>query len=180
MDANPLILIVKTLGEIYVFILLLRFLLQLARADYYNPISQGVVRLTQPPLSPLQKMLPKIGRMDISPILLAIVVKALIILAIFAIANISMPVVNIAIYTLVGSLYSFLDIIFYATIGSVIISWVAPGSYHPAPQLIQQVTQPIFEAIQKVIPPLGGLDLSPIFILLGIQIVQSFLRPMVV
>ena len=180
MGQDPITLIIKTLGELYIFILLMRFLLQLARADYYNPISQSIVKLTQPVLLPLQKALPKAGRMDLSPLVVALLVK----LGIFAVlimmaGNIQVDVVKLLIYAAVGLLDSMLNIYFWAVIGSVIISWVAPGSYHPAPQLIGQITEPLFKLAQKVIPPLGGLDLSPILIFLTIQIIQSQLARLV-
>jgi YggT family protein len=180
MGQDPITLIIKTLGELYIFILLMRFLLQLARADYYNPISQSIVKLTQPVLLPLQKALPKAGRMDLSPLVVALLVK----LGTFAVlimmaGNIQVDIVKLLIYAAVGLLDSMLNIYFWAVIGSVIISWVAPGSYHPAPQLIGQITEPLFKLAQKVIPPLGGLDLSPILIFLTIQIIQSQLARLV-
>ncbi len=181
MGQDPITLIIRTLGELYVFLLLLRFLLQLARADYYNPISQSVVKVTQPVLSPFQRILPKAGRMDLSPLVVGLIVKLIIIMAIVALHGGSIPnnLPILLIYSVAGILNSILDIYFWAVIGSVIISWVAPGSYHPAPQLISQITEPLFKMAQKVIPPLGGLDLSPILIFLVIQIVQSQLAKLV-
>lgn len=182
MGQDPITLIIRTLGELYVFILLLRFLLQVARADYYNPISQSVVKLTQPVLTPFQRILPKAGRLDLSPVVVAFIAKLLILIAIVALhgANIQSYLPALLIYTVAGVLNSILDIYFWAVIGSVIISWVAPGSYHPAPQLISQLTEPVFKLAQKVIPPLGGLDLSPILIFLAIQIIQSQLARLVI
>jgi YggT family protein len=181
MGQDPITLIIRTLGELYVFILLLRFLLQVARADYYNPISQSVVKLTQPVLTPFQRFLPKAGRLDLSPLVVALIAKLLILMAIVALhgASIQSNLPALLIYTVAGVLNSVLDIYFWAVIGSVIISWVAPGSYHPAPQLISQLTEPVFKLAQKVIPPLGGLDLSPILIFLAIQIIQSQLARLV-
>ncbi|BBB28235.1 YggT family protein [Neptunomonas japonica] len=181
MGQDPIILIIRTLGELFIFILLMRFLLQLARADYYNPISQSIVRLTQPMLAPLQKILPKAGRMDLSPLAVALIVKLGIFAALIMMAggNVQADIVSLVIYAVVGLLDSILNIYFWAVIGSVIISWVAPGSYHPAPQLIGQITEPLFKLAQKVIPPLGGLDLSPILIFLTIQIIQSQLARLV-
>lgn len=175
MGHDQITLIIRTLGELFIFFLLLRFLLQLAKADYYNPISQSIVRITRVPLAPLQRILPKAGRMDLSPLALALAIKVGII---FVIAwryqgNVQIDIVSVLIFSLVGLIDSILTIYFWAVIGSVIISWVAPGSYHPAPQLITQLTEPLFKLAQKVIPPIGGLDLSPILIFLVIQIVQS-------
>lgn len=178
MDA--LVLIIRTLGELYIFILLLRFMLQVAQADYYNPISQGVVKITSPVLSPLQRILPKIGRLDLSPILMGFVVKVGLLFAILSMAGHVAPIVTVVVYSAIGLLNTFLDICFYAVLGSVIISWIAPDSYHPAPQLIMQITAPLYKLIQKVIPPIGGFDLSPIVIFIVIQIVQAQLRPFLI
>lgn len=180
MDQNPLILIIRTLGHLYVFILLLRLILQVTKADYYNPISQGVVRLTQPVVSPLQKLLPKVLKTDISPVVIALLLNAVILYSVYALANHLIPIATLFIYAFIGVLNIFLDIIFYAVLGSVIISWIAPDSPHPAPQLIQQVTAPLYRFIGKAIPPIGGFDLSPIVIFIAIQLIQSQLRPFLI
>ena len=176
MEANPLLLIIRTLGDLYIFILLLRVILQVVKADYYNPISQGVVRITQPVINPFRKMIPQIANTDISPVVFALLLKAAFI---FLLSSHAIPLLWISILASAGVLYTFLDIIFYAVLGSVIISWVAPGSPHPAPQLIMQVTAPFYKLMQKVIPPIGGFDLSPIVIIISIQLIQSQLRPFI-
>ncbi|MGB1238146.1 MAG: YggT family protein [Pseudomonadales bacterium] len=178
MDA--LLLIIRTLGELYIFVLLLRFMLQLAQADYYNPISQGVVKITTPVISPLQRLLPKAGRMDLSPILAGFAVKALLLFGLITLVGHALPATSLIVYAAVGLLNTFLDICFYAVLGSVIISWIAPDSYHPAPQLIMQITAPLYKLVQKVVPPIGGFDLSPIVIFIVIQIVQAQLRPFII
>jgi YggT family protein len=180
MDQNPLILIIRTLGQLYVFILLLRLVLQVSKADYYNPISQGIVRITQPVISPFQKFIPKLLKTDISPVIVALLFNAVILYAVYALANQFIPVVTLFIYALIGIFNIFLDIIFYAVLGSVIISWIAPDSPHPAPQLITQITSPLYRFIGKAIPPIGGFDLSPIVIFIAIQLIQSQLRPFII
>jgi YggT family protein len=177
MGQDPITLIIRTLGEIYVFMLVLRFLLQLARADYYNPISQAVVRLTQPPVRPLQMLLRPRGRFDASPLIIALLVKAVTLFLIFKLAGVlagaSINPVQLLILSAVGIIDTILTIYFWAVVGAVIISWISPDSYHPAPQLLLQLTEPLFALARKVIPPIGGLDLSPILIFLVIQIMQS-------
>lgn len=178
MGQDPITLIISTFGNLYAFIVVLRFLLQLSHADYYNPISQAIAKATNPPLVPLQKLLPRMGRVDLSSLLLAVGVKfATFILIVLAADHAGMPnLVTLLIVSAVGVLDLILTIYFWAVLGSVIISWVAPGSYHPAPQLLIQLTEPLFKLVQRVIPPLGGLDLSPIFIFLAIQIIQAQLQ----
>lgn len=174
MAGDTLTLIIRTIGEVFSFILILRFLLQVSGADYYNPISQSVVRFTQVPLAPLQRIIPKVGRFDLSPIVLALLVKAAVVIAIIYLAQSAFPnMVAAFMFALFGVLDGILTIYFWAVIGSVILSWVAPNSYHPGPQLITQLTEPVFALARKVIPSIGGLDLSPILIFLVIQILQS-------
>lgn len=177
MGQDPVTLIIHTLGSLYAFLLILRFLLQLAGADYYNPISQAVVRATAIPLRPLQKLLPRAGRMDLSPLLLAFAVNLLTLYLMLLTKGASAAPVAILLYAGCTLLDSILALYFWAVIGAVIISWVAPTSYHPAPQLILQLTEPLFKLARKVIPPIGGLDLSPILIFLAIQIIRAQLAP---
>ncbi|WP_415883219.1 YggT family protein [Neptuniibacter sp. QD72_48] len=174
MAQDPIVLIIRMLGEMYAFIIILRFLLQLSHADYYNPISQAIAKLTNVPVVAISRAVPRIGKFDASALLYATVVKLATLFLIVMVSGMDMPnIVHLLVLALVGVVNGILEIYFWAVLGSVIISWVAPGSYHPGPQLIQQVTQPLFKLVQKVIPPIGGLDLSPIFIFLAITIIQS-------
>lgn len=174
MAQDPIVLIIRTLGEMYAFLVILRFLLQMSHADYYNPISQAIARLTNVPVVALSRAIPHVGRFDLSALLYAILIKMAVLFLIVAFSDIGMPnLVHLILLAVVGVLDAILTIYFWAVLGSVIISWVAPGSYHPGPQLIKQLTEPLFKLAQKVVPPIGGLDLSPILIFIVIQIVQS-------
>jgi len=172
MGHETLTLIIRTVGEFYALIVLLRFLLQISHADFYNPISQAVARLTQVPVAPLQKALPRIAGLDISALVLALLVKVITFGLLFVVSGRTPDPLALGLVSLISLLSMTLDIYFYAVIASVIISWVAPNSYHPAPQLISQLTEPVFKLARRVVPPIGGLDLSPILIFLIIQVVQ--------
>jgi YggT family protein len=107
-------------------------------------------------------------------LVLAFAVKVAVVVAIIFFTQGNIPnMLGAALFGLFGVLDGILTIYFWAVIGSVILSWVAPNSYHPGPQLIMQITEPVFSLARKVIPPIGGLDLSPILIFLVIQILQS-------
>ncbi|MGB0663300.1 MAG: YggT family protein [Pontibacterium sp.] len=176
MGSDPILFLIQTIGQMYAFIVVMRFILQLSQADYYNPISQAVVKLSNPPLRPLQKLLPRFNRVDVAALILAIAVKALTIVLILAYQGATPSAVSLLIPPAFGVLDTILTIYFWAVLGSVIISWVAPDSYHPGPELIKQITQPLFSLAQRVIPPIGGLDLSPILIFIVIQLIQSQIR----
>lgn len=174
MTGDPISLIIRTLGEVFAFIFILRFILQASGADYYNPISQAIVRFTSVPLAPLKKLIPSYKRFDPGPLVLALLVKLATVILLVLITQGGLPSITAALLFSVFSLLdSILTIYFWAVIGAVILSWVAPNSYHPGPQLILQITEPLFATARRVIPPLGGLDLSPILIFIVIQILQS-------
>lgn len=181
---DSITLVVRTIGELYVFAIVLRFILQLSNADYYNPISQTIARLTNTPILAMSRILPRVGGVDISAILYAIIIKTIVIILLLKLSGMvtdfSLLWLRILGYAIIGTLNTVLELYFWAVLAAVIISWIAPGSYQPAPQLIQQITEPIFSLVQKVLPPIGGLDLSPILIFLVIRGVQMQLAPFLI
>ncbi|MGB2247334.1 MAG: YggT family protein [Alcanivorax sediminis] len=159
----------------YIFIVLTRFVLQLARADFYNPISQFVLKATNPLLTPLRRIVPGYGGLDVASLVLVvilIILKALVILGIqvggFP-AGIGPQLVIYALRELASVL---LNYVFWAVLVRVILSWVAPDPYNPVVRIIVQITEPIMAPVRKLLPPMGGFDLSPLFVLLGIQLLQ--------
>lgn len=179
MTSDPLIFLFKTIANLYLFIVLLRLVLQLTRADFYNPITQGIVKATSPVLLPLRKIIPSIGRVDTACLVLALLVQLLtVVIVVYMQGLISVVApVQYVIYTLAGTLYHLLDLYFWALLISVILSWVAPGANHPGAMLVGQITEPLYRMCHRVIPTLGGLDLSPIFLFLAISVIKQFLGP---
>lgn len=177
MSADPFVTLVKVALNLYLFIVLLRLVLQFTRADFYNPISQGVVKATSPLILPLRKVIPAIGRIDTASLVLALAVQLFTVFVIVLMKGASISAVSYAIYTFAGTFYHLLDLYFWAMLISVILSWVAPGASHPGAMLVGQITEPLYRVCQRVIPPLGGLDLSPIFIFLTISFLKQILAP---
>ncbi|MCE8036555.1 YggT family protein [Halomonas sp. MCCC 1A11062] len=172
---NAGLLLVNTLINIYLFLMMLRFLLQASQADYYNPISQSVVKITQPVVRPFQGFLgPVMGRFDMATLAAAFVLKAVSIVAILQIAGIGMPpITQIAIGAIAAIANAILKIYFFALIVMIILSWVAPNASHPGALLVMQLVEPIMAPVRKVIPPLGMIDLSPIVVFIAISIVDG-------
>ena len=170
------IYIIQTLGQLYLLVALLRFILQLVRADFYNPLSQFTVKATQPVLAPLRRIIPSVGRIDLAGLVLVLLVQFIVIVSILAVAQ--KPVMHllplILIWTpiLVASLL--LKIFFFALIISIILSWVAPGSNNPGAMLTQQICEPVLAPIRNLLPDLGGIDISPIFAFIIINLLQRF------
>jgi YggT family protein len=158
----------------YLTVVLLRFLLQLARADFYNPICQFVVKATNPPLRPLRKVIPSWGSVDGASLLLAILIQALVyvgILAAFGEMGQVSPVTIFA-WSVIKVISIIVKIYFWAILAVVILSWIAPAASHPGAQLLMQLTEPVMSPVRKVIPSMGGLDLSPIVVFLILNVVS--------
>lgn len=169
------IMLVNTLINLYLFVLMLRFLLHASRADYYNPISQAIVKVTSPVVGPVQRLLRPAGPIDIATLVVALAFKmagiALICMAIFGFPPISL----LAIAALAGVVNAILKIYFFAMIIMIILSWVAPQSGHPGALLVFQITEPVMAPVRRVIPAIGMIDLSPIVVFLLINVLDSFL-----
>jgi len=165
------IYLIQTLGSLYLLIVLLRFLLQLVRADFYNPLSQFIVRATKPLLMPLRRLIPGYGGLDFASLVLGIAIQLVMLIMILLLMGYALPNILLLVsWAAIGVLALFVKILFFALIISVILSWVAQGSYNPAVILINQLCEPILAPIRKILPALGGLDLSPIFAFIAIRL----------
>ncbi len=171
------VFIIKTLGSLYLLIVLMRFILQLVRANFYNPLCQFIVKATQPLLKPLRRVIPSMFGLDMSSLVLALIVQMVLIAVILALKGFMVDFVLLVPWALIALFSLFLNILFYAMIISVILSWVAPGSHNPGAELVAQITEPVLAPFRRIIPNLGGLDISPIFAFIVIQLLQSWLIP---
>lgn len=169
------ILLVKSLVGLYLLLVILRFLLQLVRADFYNPISQFIVKATNPLLVPLRKFIPGYGGIDIASILLAFLIQAAAILAIVLLVNYQPDFGLIAAWSLIGLIGLVLKVYFWGLLVTVIASWIAPSSYNPALILINQILEPAMKPIRKLLPDMGGIDISPIIMFITIQVLEILL-----
>lgn len=170
------LLLINTAVNFYLLLLMLRFLLQASRADYFNPISQTVVKVTQPVVKPFQGFLkPLMGRFDLATLVSALLIKMLVITLILLVSGFGMPPLPQLLIAGIATLAStILKLYFFALIAMIILSWVAPQSGHPGAVLVMQLVQPIMAPVQRVIPPLGMIDLSPIVVFIAINLIDSF------
>ncbi|UZJ43348.1 YggT family protein [Marinimicrobium sp. C6131] len=177
-SAEIAIYIIRTLGSLYLMLVLLRFLFQMVRADFYNPISQFVAKATNPLLMPLRKVIPGFFGVDLAALVLALAVQWLLIQLVLVIAGLGFlnPLYTIA-WSAIGLLSVVLSIYFWCLIISIIASWVAPFSQHPALILVRQLVAPVMAPFQKLIPPLGGIDITPIFAFMVLHILNRYLVP---
>lgn len=186
---SPLMLIINTLFDMYILLVLLRFLLQLLRADFYNPVSQFIVKVTSAPLKMLRRVIPSFAGQDSASIVLCL---SLIYLKFIILRALSIPAVQIgtAVAPIGGVSYAGLFVIsiadlvaltmtvfLIAIIIQVILSWVNPGQYNPVIGLVQKIASPVLKPIQKLIPSIGGLDLSPLLATLVLMVAKMLIIP---
>lgn len=171
--------LLQTALSLYLVAMLLRFLLQLVRADFYNPISQFIVKLTNPLVVPLRSLVRGYGSMDFASLLLSLLLQMTGIAAAFLVHVGGIPAFStLLLGGILGVAALLVEIYFFALLAMIILSWVAQGSRHPAIFLLYQITEPVMAPVRKLLPPMGGLDFSPILVFVLINVVQIVLQHM--
>ena len=179
------IYVIQTLGGLYAGICLLRVLLQFARADYYNQVSQFIVLATRGPIQVLRPILPSWGRLDSAALVWAVLVGVIGIQLSSFVAGYGFvgPIDSLS-WALLGLLHLALNIVFWGMIAVIVISWLTLMGRmqisHPAVSLMNQIVRPFMEPFQKILPPFGGIDLSPILLFMTITILQKLVFEMAV
>ncbi|MBE00044.1 MAG: YggT family protein [Gammaproteobacteria bacterium] len=177
---NAVAQIFNTIAGLYLLFVVARFLLQLAKADFYNPISQAVFKITDPMVKVFRSFIPGYRGIDFSSLILAFFVQFAAISLTILLYGGSLPSISfIVTWSFVGVLNFIILFYYYALIASIVMSFVMmfSGNMNPHPilSLVWQITEPIMSPVRKVIPPMGGLDFSPIFIFLVIGLIRNFI-----
>lgn len=175
-----LVFIVNTLAQLYLLVLLLRLLLPWMGVNFHNPIAQGILKLTSFLVVPVRRILPPIGRIDTATVVVAFGIQYLVVWLIGAIYGQRLGIVAIAIVSVVDLVTLTVKLFVFAILIRVLLSWLSPGNYNPAIGIISAITDPILRPIRRLIPPLGGLDLSPLFAmvaLVALSILLEGLKP---
>ena len=167
--ATAISYLVSTLISLYVTAVMLRLLLQWVRADFYNPVCQFLVKVTNPVLVPLRRVIPSIGRLDTASIVLMVVLETAAVWILSLMSTLSWTPAQISLVAAISLVAMLLWTFFILIIAMVILSWVGQRFHHPIVPLIYQLTDPVLRPIRKVIPPISGIDLSPLFALIIIR-----------
>ena len=168
--SDAALFLVDTILGIYILLVLFRFLLQLTRADFYNPFSQFIVRATNPPLVRLRRFIPGLFGIDLAALVLLIAMEALRI-SLTALLLGHNPKIAGVIFLSLGELAK---LVVYTVIFSIFIrallSWFSNGPRHPISQLLHSFTDPILHPIRRILPATGGIDLSPLVVFILIML----------
>ena len=173
--ASALVFIVNALTSLYLLVLLLRFWLPWLRADFRNPLAQGILKLTSPIIIPLRRIVPSFGRLDTATVMVAFVVQYLGILLILLIFGTSATFSVIATTAIVKLVLLSVNLFMFAIFVRIILSWISPGQFNPATAIISTLTEPLLRPVRRLIPALGGFDISPIFVIIALGAISRVL-----
>lgn len=174
---DPLVFLIHALFSLYILAVMLRFLLQWLRADFYNPFSQFLVKITHPPLRFMRGFIPSVGRIDSSSLLLAFLLQIIEKFAILAIKGLSIGFAAVMLLSFADLLEMILDIFVFAIVAAALLSWFAAGGYSAAASLLFSLTEPMLSVCRRLIPDMGGVDLSPLLALLLLQLAKMMVLP---
>jgi len=166
---NAFAFLVETLFTLYLAALLLRVLLEAVGADYYNPGSQVLLRLTDPLVAPLGKLIPRLGQINTAAIVLLLVLQTIAVVIVLSLSGYSVQPLQALLIAVLRLIRMLLMTWIVLIIAEVILSWVGGAMRHPIIPLIYQLTRPILEPIRRVVPSIAGLDLSPLIAIIGLQ-----------
>ncbi|MGD9386899.1 MAG: YggT family protein [Gammaproteobacteria bacterium] len=176
MDA-ALFFVVKTLLNLYLVTYVLRFLLQWSRADFHNPLSQFILRVTDPLVRPLRRVVPGWRGLDMATLVALLVLQVFVTALLTFIATGAVQGGGLLLYyAVLRILLSVLYLYFVVILAHVVISWVSPGHWNPLISVLHSLADPVLRPVRRVIPPIGGLDLSPLFVLIALQALMIVLR----
>jgi len=176
--SNPFAFIIDVIVGLYILAIMLRFMLQWFRAQFQNnPIAQALIKITNPTLKPLRRIIPGYGGVDFAALLLMITLQLISQYLIAMVKGIDINFIQLLFLSIKELLALFINIFLFGILIQVIISWINPGAYNPALALVQTLTDPLLRPARRVIKPIGGLDLSPLVVLLLLQVSKMLVLP---
>ena len=170
---NPFVFLIDTLFDLYIIVLMLRFLLQQVRADYYNPVSQFIVKATSPVVMPVRRIVPGFGGIDVATVLLIIAFICVKVVLVSALQGFGVSLAGLLLYSVHEFLTLAINVFMFAIIIQAILSWVNPDPYNPVYSLLSSITAPLLRPVQRMMPSMGGLDLSPMVVLIALMFLKK-------
>jgi len=177
---NPLsnagVFLISTLFGLYILAFMLRLILQMVRADFYNPVSRFIVKITNPPLKPLRRIIPGFAGIDMASVIVMLTLQMLEFFIVTLLRNFPAPdILGLILYASVElvtlGFYVFLFSIFILAL----LSWINPGQHNPINNLLHQITEPVLRPARRLLPPMSGMDLSPMLAMVGLWLIKLLL-----
>jgi YggT family protein len=174
--SNAGIYLIKMLFDLYIFVVMLRILLQLVHADHFNPLSRMVIKLTKYPLKPFYRVIPKIKQFDVAAVIYILILEMVKIILLLLVSGIFPHILGLFVWSVAELFSQLFNLYFYLLILLVIVSWLTAVHKHtPLASVLHQLTDPILAPIKKIIPVAAGLDFSPLIALVISQVLLIIL-----
>lgn len=167
---NALSFLVNILFELFMGALLLRVLLQLVRADFYNPLPQLVWKITNPVSQPLRSVIPRLGKVDTATLFVLLLVAILYIAVASWMLGAGVPLLMMVWFALLKCIVLAINLYTLTLFVQAILSWMGPGGRNPAADVLLSLNEPLLKRVRRFIPPIGGFDLSPLVVMLALQV----------
>ena len=169
------VFLIRTVFGLFLMLVMLRLLLQMVRADFYNPISQFIVKATSWSIKPLRRIIPGLGGIDLASVVLLMAVQMLSIFLISLTRGMTVPIAGIAVLAVAELINLVFTIYLITLIAQAVLSWIGPGTYNPLTSLLYTLNEPVLRPIRRLIPVISGIDLSPLVALIAIQLLKILL-----
>lgn len=167
------VFLIDTLFSLYIIAFMLRFLLQIVHADYYNPISQALVKITNPILLPLRRIIPGFRGWDIAALLVMFLLEVIKFVLIFGLmAGVPLTPLGVVLLSLQALFALVLELYFFSILIQAVLSWINPGVHSPVTSLLWSLNEPLLRPVRRVLPSLGGLDFSPLVVMIILQVLR--------
>lgn len=172
---NASLFLVNTLFSLYAYVLILRIMLQATRADFYNPLAQFIWKVSNPPIQLLRQVIPRYRQIDLPAVVLLISVVLLNMLIDLAILDVSAGIVSFLAITLMKTCVLVINLLTFCILVQAIMSWFGASMHSPATSLLFNINEPLLRPARRLIPPIGGLDLSPLVVILLLQVINRLI-----
>lgn len=166
---SALIFLVKTLADLYLLTFLLRFIMQWVRASYYNPLAQFVLKVTSPLVVPARRLLPSVGGLDTPTLAVLVALEIAVTFVLLRLSGVSLPLPVLLLYSLLRLIALALWFYTVALFIYVLLSWFGDRGINPMAALLGELVEPLLRPARRLLPPIGGLDLSPLIVILLLQ-----------
>ncbi len=175
--SNPIIFLLDTVFSFYILAVLLRFLLQWVGGDFYNPISQFLVKITHPPLKLLRRYVPAVGKVDSSSLVLLLGLQMFSDAIVLTLKGMPFSFAALTVLSFSQLVSLLINVFVFAVFARALLSWVNPGTFNAASKLLYSITEPLLSTCRRMVPDIGGIDLSPLIVLVGLQLTKMLVIP---
>ena len=175
--SNPIIFLLDTVFSFYILAVLLRFILQWVGGDFYNPISQFLVKITHPPLRFLRRYIPAVGKVDTSSLVLVMSLQMFSDFIVLTLKGMSFSFAALTLLSFSQLVSLLINVFVFAVFARALLSWINPGTFNAASNLLYSITEPLLSSCRRMVPDIGGIDLSPLIVLVGLQLAKMLIIP---